>query len=205
MRRTLPQSPVGAVQGQDSRAMAVRQHSITPQPTRHRGAIIRFDAGGAFTLVVIAIIVVAAADGEEALTRFAKSNFDQVVTDYFMPGMKGDQLAAAMKASRPSQPGRCPHPTCTIGFAARQHAPRSLTTAQNRQAANPITARPAAATCSPPPRSPLDREAVRGCSNSATDPHACDTPSTGSWGTLPGHKYGWLLNLRDGCDWGQLS
>ena len=45
-----------------------------------------------------------AADGEEALALFRKSSFDLVVTDYEMPGIKGDQLAVAIKAILPLQP-----------------------------------------------------------------------------------------------------
>ena len=41
---------------------------------------------------------------EEALTLFEKGNFDLVITDYAMPGMKGDELAAAIKARAPNHP-----------------------------------------------------------------------------------------------------
>lgn len=45
-----------------------------------------------------------AASGKDALALFQESRFDLVVTDYEMPEMKGDQLAAAIKAIQPSQP-----------------------------------------------------------------------------------------------------
>jgi CheY-like chemotaxis protein len=45
-----------------------------------------------------------AADAEEALALFSQQNFDLTLVDYEMPKMKGDQLAAAIKAIRPSQP-----------------------------------------------------------------------------------------------------
>jgi len=45
-----------------------------------------------------------AGNGKEALAAFAKDKFDLVVTDYAMPGMKGDELAAAIKALSPKQP-----------------------------------------------------------------------------------------------------
>jgi CheY-like chemotaxis protein len=41
---------------------------------------------------------------EEALRLFEKSPFDVVITDYSMPGMKGNELAARLKALRPGQP-----------------------------------------------------------------------------------------------------
>lgn len=43
-------------------------------------------------------------NGEEALKRFDESGFDLVFTDFLMPNMKGDQLAAAIKARNPQQP-----------------------------------------------------------------------------------------------------
>src|SRR5260221_2674706 len=45
-----------------------------------------------------------AASGEEALALFARQTFDLTLVDYEMPNMKGDQLAAAIKAMAPSQP-----------------------------------------------------------------------------------------------------
>lgn len=45
-----------------------------------------------------------AANGKEALALFHKSKFDLVITDYAMPGMKGDELAASIKIISPGQP-----------------------------------------------------------------------------------------------------
>ncbi len=45
-----------------------------------------------------------ATSSQEALDLFAKSRFDLVVIDYVMPAMKGDILAAAIKAQVPNQP-----------------------------------------------------------------------------------------------------
>lgn len=42
--------------------------------------------------------------GEAALKRLDSEKFDLVITDYAMPNMKGDQLAAAIKARDPQQP-----------------------------------------------------------------------------------------------------
>lgn len=48
--------------------------------------------------------VVTAHNGRGALEKFGTGRFDIVFTDYSMPGMKGDQLAAAVKAIAPEQP-----------------------------------------------------------------------------------------------------
>ena len=48
--------------------------------------------------------VVTANDAKEALVIFEKNKFDLVITDFAMPGMKGDELAAAIKARAPRQP-----------------------------------------------------------------------------------------------------
>ena len=48
--------------------------------------------------------VVTAGNGSEALALFEQGRFDLVITDYNMPGMKGDELALALKARRPGQP-----------------------------------------------------------------------------------------------------
>jgi CheY-like chemotaxis protein len=48
--------------------------------------------------------VVTAGDGKEAMVLFEQGGFDVVVTDYKMPGMKGDELALILKARRPGQP-----------------------------------------------------------------------------------------------------
>jgi len=49
-------------------------------------------------------IVDGAESGFEALALFEPGKFDMVFTDYFMPEMKGDQLAAAIKRLSPKQP-----------------------------------------------------------------------------------------------------
>lgn len=48
--------------------------------------------------------VEATRSGKEALALFKPGRFDLVFTDFTMPGMNGDQLAAAIKADAPSQP-----------------------------------------------------------------------------------------------------
>jgi CheY-like chemotaxis protein len=45
-----------------------------------------------------------ASNGRDALILFDQSKFDLVITDFAMPTMKGDELAAAIKARSPKQP-----------------------------------------------------------------------------------------------------
>jgi CheY-like chemotaxis protein len=45
-----------------------------------------------------------AKSGAEALALFEPGKFDMIFTDYLMPGMKGDQLAATIKQRSPMQP-----------------------------------------------------------------------------------------------------
>src|SRR5215472_637514 len=49
-------------------------------------------------------VVETAGSGKEALELFDQAKFDLVFTDYVMPDMKGDELAAAIKARKPRQP-----------------------------------------------------------------------------------------------------
>jgi CheY-like chemotaxis protein len=48
--------------------------------------------------------VVTVNSGRAALSVFEKNKFDLVFTDYSMPGMKGDELALAIRALAPNQP-----------------------------------------------------------------------------------------------------
>lgn len=45
-----------------------------------------------------------ASNGKEALAILEKEQFDIVFTDFEMPGMKGDELALAIKARNPALP-----------------------------------------------------------------------------------------------------
>ncbi len=49
-------------------------------------------------------VVETAESGQDALTLFERGKFDVVITDLAMPLMRGDQLAAAIKARDPKQP-----------------------------------------------------------------------------------------------------
>ena len=42
--------------------------------------------------------------GEEALAKYDPARFDLIFTDFSMPGMKGDQLATAIKEKKPARP-----------------------------------------------------------------------------------------------------
>jgi CheY-like chemotaxis protein len=42
--------------------------------------------------------------GEVALTKMAERRFDLVITDFFMPGMRGDELIARIRKLTPKQP-----------------------------------------------------------------------------------------------------
>lgn len=49
-------------------------------------------------------VVQTAGSGKDALALLEKDQYDLVITDFEMPGMKGDELAAAIKARTPKQP-----------------------------------------------------------------------------------------------------
>ncbi len=49
-------------------------------------------------------VVAEASSGSEALKVFATSCFDLVITDFEMPGMKGNELAVRIKELAPKQP-----------------------------------------------------------------------------------------------------
>jgi len=49
-------------------------------------------------------VVQTASNAKEALAMFEEGKFDLVITDFAMPIMKGDELAAAIKARCPNQP-----------------------------------------------------------------------------------------------------
>lgn len=48
--------------------------------------------------------VVEATNGAEALALFEPGRFDLIITDFEMPCMKGDELAARIKKTSPAQP-----------------------------------------------------------------------------------------------------
>lgn len=48
--------------------------------------------------------VTEAADGQEALRLFSGGRYDLVITDYVLPGMRGDELTRQIKRLAPGQP-----------------------------------------------------------------------------------------------------
>ena len=48
--------------------------------------------------------VAEARDAREAMNHLAHQQFDLVILDYFMPGMRGDELAASLKRYAPNVP-----------------------------------------------------------------------------------------------------
>lgn len=49
-------------------------------------------------------MITEARNGREALEQLAQQRFDLVILDYFMPGMRGDELAASLKGTAPGLP-----------------------------------------------------------------------------------------------------
>jgi len=49
-------------------------------------------------------LVETASNGKQALAMFEDGKYDLIITDFSMPSMKGDELAAAIKAIAPTQP-----------------------------------------------------------------------------------------------------
>ena len=49
-------------------------------------------------------LVTTVSDAREALSVLERDEFDLVITDYAMPGMRGDELAAKIKTRKPKQP-----------------------------------------------------------------------------------------------------
>ena len=47
--------------------------------------------------------VMTVGDGAAAMALFKAGQFDLVITDYLMPGMRGDELVALIRQSRPAQ------------------------------------------------------------------------------------------------------
>ena len=79
-------------------------------PTRHLKHILVVDDepfvadSVRFLLEGEGYIIDQASSGYEALGKFEAGKFDMVFTDYLMPEMRGDKLAAAIKSLSPEQP-----------------------------------------------------------------------------------------------------
>jgi CheY-like chemotaxis protein len=57
-----------------------------------------------FLLSIDEHVVVESRNGTEALDKFNPEEFDLVITDFAMPGMQGDELAASIKRLAPRMP-----------------------------------------------------------------------------------------------------
>ena len=77
--------------------------------------------------------VLTASSGEEGLSIAAKRHVDLVVTDYEMPGMTGDAVAAALKALHPDLPIILFSGSTTVPFRALQAVDASCDKAGSRE------------------------------------------------------------------------
>jgi CheY-like chemotaxis protein len=85
----------------------VRLKSVPPLPKRH--ILVVDDEPFVCDAVKMMLnfdghVVETANNGQQALALFDKGKFDIVITDFAMPNMKGDELAAQIKARNPKQP-----------------------------------------------------------------------------------------------------
>ena len=79
-------------------------------------------------------VVQTAASGQEALAILEKQGFDLVITDFEMPNMKGDELAAAIKARAPKRDAaRCRQPVDGRGLRHQQALPAGEPSGSHRQ------------------------------------------------------------------------
>jgi CheY-like chemotaxis protein len=82
----------------DNRDMPVRKRILLVDDERLVREMIRLLMGQ------VGFTVVEANNGAEALGLFAQGRFDLVVTDYEMPFIKGNELAAKIRQMSPRQP-----------------------------------------------------------------------------------------------------
>ena len=82
----------------NNRDMAVRKRILLVDDERLVREMIRLAMGH------VGFTVVEANNGAEALSLFAQERFDLVVTDYEMPFLKGNELAAKIRRLAPRQP-----------------------------------------------------------------------------------------------------
>jgi CheY-like chemotaxis protein len=79
-----------------------------PKIMRQRILVVEDEPGVREALVLLLSLdehqVTQARDGRQALELFRGGRFDLVITDYLMPHMKGDELAAHIQLLRPAQP-----------------------------------------------------------------------------------------------------
>lgn len=90
----------------EQRAPEIKQWTITQRPLRV--LVVDDEAPVRDTLAAVLVTeghdVEVAGDGAEGLKRFIAGRFDLVLTDKAMPGMNGEQMAAAIKQVAPKMP-----------------------------------------------------------------------------------------------------
>ena len=82
---------------------------VKPLKTKGRHILVIDDESAVAKAIIMMLkfeghIAEAAASGEAALAMLEQHNYDLIITDYSMPGIKGDQLASLMRESRPNLP-----------------------------------------------------------------------------------------------------
>src|SRR5436190_960514 len=81
----------------------------TPPKVLHKRILVAEDEPGVREALVLLLSldehqITQAVDGRQALELFKGGQFDLVITDYLMPHMKGDELAAHIHLIKPGQP-----------------------------------------------------------------------------------------------------
>src|SRR5580698_10452335 len=82
---------------------------VKPLKTKGRHILVIDDESAVAKAIIMMLkfeghIAEAAASGEAALAMLEQHNYDLIITDYSMPGIKGDQLASLIRESRPNLP-----------------------------------------------------------------------------------------------------
>jgi CheY-like chemotaxis protein len=82
---------------------------VKPLKTKGRHILVIDDESAVAKAIIMMLkfeghIAEAAASGEAALAMLEQHNYELIITDYSMPGIKGDQLASLIRESRPNLP-----------------------------------------------------------------------------------------------------
>src|SRR5712691_3986748 len=89
-------------------AISMKKTPTPPKVLRKRILVAEDEPGVREALVLLLSLdehqVTEASDGKQALELFQGGRFDLVITDYAMPAMKGDELAANINRLKPAQP-----------------------------------------------------------------------------------------------------
>jgi CheY-like chemotaxis protein len=89
--------------------ITMKPSSATPTKVLHKRILVAEDEPGVREALVLLLsldehLVTQATNGRQALELFKGGEFDLVITDYLMPYMKGDELAAHIHLIKPRQP-----------------------------------------------------------------------------------------------------